>query len=35
VRWGETGANLWELSQGLDAALNRFVQEGDTAAAEM
>jgi hypothetical protein len=32
---GETGANLWELSQGLDAALNRFVQEDDTAAAEM
>jgi hypothetical protein len=32
---GETGANLWELSQGLDAALNRFVQEDDTAVAEM
>ncbi|MDI6104926.1 hypothetical protein QLQ12_40705 [Actinoplanes sp. NEAU-A12] len=32
---GETSDNLWELSQGLETALNRFVHEGDTAAREM
>ncbi|MEV4275050.1 hypothetical protein [Actinoplanes xinjiangensis] len=32
---GETGENLWELSQGLDAALNRFVHEDTVAGAEM
>jgi hypothetical protein len=32
---GETGENLWELSQGLEAALNRFVQEDTAAGHEM
>jgi hypothetical protein len=32
---GETGENLWELSQGLEAALNRFVQEDTAAGDEM
>ncbi|GAA1609375.1 hypothetical protein [Actinoplanes couchii] len=32
---GETSDNLWDLAQGLDAALSRFVHEDDVAAAEM
>lgn len=32
---GETGENLWELSQGLESALNRFAHEDAVAAAEM
>jgi hypothetical protein len=32
---GATGENLWELSLGLDAALNRFVLEDTTAGEEM
>ncbi|GGN92412.1 hypothetical protein GCM10010112_79560 [Actinoplanes lobatus] len=32
---GETSDNLWELSQGLEAALNRFLHEDDIAAREM
>ncbi|MEV0901435.1 hypothetical protein [Actinoplanes sp. NPDC049802] len=32
---GETSENLWELSRGLEAALNRFAHEDETAAREM
>jgi hypothetical protein len=32
---GETGANLWSLSEGLNAALERFIVEDGAAADEM
>nr|MDT0656786.1 hypothetical protein [Micromonospora sp. DSM 115978] len=32
---GETSTNLWDLAQGLDVALDRFIREDDAAADEM
>lgn len=32
---GETSANLWDLAQGLDHALDRFIREDEAAADEM